>query len=327
MNDTTNQMLQAYLYGKAVGYATGLIVLALIAVYLIVEILIRVLVALLKGLWHWVFPTEEDRRVLQQFGEEGHAYRQAVRDFMRAEQMAGQAAVQEKMQTRWAERAARHAQSDAERQQWEAKRQQWEAGYEQWHAIRKELPAQWKADKKEMKAQRKAEQKRRWTEERLAMLKVEWEVEHQVWEAKRQQWEAKRRELEALWGPRRQELEAQGKAEQEAKRQGLEAQGKAEQEAKRQGLEAQRRAGSLERAAYYAALHAARPPFRLQLRATIPMLFHPRRERELWRGYCLAVRHPLAVDVQAAYRRLLEQRLSPSQPPTGAAPAEPAEGK
>ena len=306
MNDTTNQMLQAYLYGKAVGYATGLIVLALIAVYLIVEILIRVLVALLKGLWHWVFPTEEARRVLQQFGEEGHAYRQAVRDFMRAEQMAGQAAVQEKMQTRWAERAARHAQSDAERQQWEAKRQQWEAGYEQWHAIRKELPAQWKADEKEMKAQRKAEQKRRWTEERLAMLKVEWEVEHQVWEAKRQQWEAKRRELEALWGPQRQELEAQGKAEQEAKR---------------QGLEAQRRAGSLERAAYYAALHAARPPFRLQLRATIPMLFHPRRERELWRGYCLAVRHPLAVDVQAAYRRLLEQRLSPSQPPTGAAAA------
>ncbi len=320
MDDTTNQMLQAYLYGKAVGYATGLIVLALIAVYLIVEILIRTAVALLRGLWHRVFPTEEDRRVLQQLHQEVLAQRQAVKDLMRAEWMAGQADEREKVQARRAERQARHAQSDAERQQWEAKRQQWEAGHQQWHAIGKELKAHWKADEEEMKAQWKAEHKARAAEGDW-LLRVEWEVEHQVWEAKRQQWEAKRRELEALWGPQRQELEAQRKAEQEAKRQGLEAQGKAEQEAKRQGLEAQRRARSLERAAYYAALHAARPPFRLQLRATIPMLFHPRRERELWRGYCLAVRHPLAVDVQAAYRRLLEQRLSPSQPPTGAAAA------
>ena len=320
MDDTTNQMLQAYLYGKAVGYATGLIVLALIAVYLIVEILIRTAVALLRGLWHRVFPTEEDRRVLQQLHQEVLAQRQAVKDLMRAEWMAGQADEREKVQARRAERQARHAQSDAERQQWEAKRQQWEAGHQQWHAIGKELKAHWKADEEEMKAQWKAEHKARAAEGDW-LLRVEWEAEHQVWEAKRQQWEAKRRELEALWGPQRQELEAQRKAEQEAKRQGLEAQGKAEQEAKRQGLEAQRRARSLERAAYYAALHAARPPFRLQLRATIPMLFHPRRERDLWRGYCLAVRHPLAVDVQAAYRRLLEQRLSPSQPPTGAAAA------
>ncbi len=306
MDDTTNQMLQAYLYGKAVGYATGLIVLALIAVYLIVEILIRTAVALLRGLWHRVFPTEEDRRAIQQIRQEVLAQRQALKAFRGAKGLIGRAEAEERLQTWRDTHKARHARSDVERQQWEAKRQQWQAERQRWDVIARELPAQWKADKKEMKAQRKAEQKRRWAEERFALLKVAWEVEHQVWEAKRQQWEAKRRELEALWGPQRQELEAQGKAEQEAKR---------------QGLEAQRRARSLERAAYYAALHAARPPFRLQLRATIPMLFHPRRERELWRGYCLAVRHPLAVDVQAAYRRLLEQRLSPSQPPTGAAAA------
>ena len=304
MDDTTNQMLQAYLYGKAVGYATGLIVLALIAVYLIVEILIRTAVALLRGLWHRVFPTEEDRRAIQQIRQEVLAQRQALKAFRGAKGLIGRAEAEERLQTWRDTHKARHARSDVERQQWEAKRQQWQAERQRWDVIARELPAQWKADKKEMKAQRKAEQKRRWAEERFALLKVAWEVEHQVWEAKRQQWEAKRRELEALWGPQRQELDAQ-----------LIAEG------------APWRAGSLERAAYYAALHAARPPFRLQLRATIPMLLHPRRERDLWRGYCLAVRHPLAVDVQAAYRRLLEQRLSPSQPPTGAAPAEPAEGK
>ncbi len=130
----------------------------------------------------------------------------------------------------------------------------------------------------------------------------------QTWE----QWRAESAQRRAAWQAER----AQQRAAWQAERAQQRAAWQAEREQRRQTWPARRQ----ERQARWAALRAATAPLWLQYKGNALILLHPRRERELWPAFWRAFVHPFNVDIQLAYRRLLEQRFSAARPAVDAEP-------